>query len=107
MLEGRYFRTETSVHTYGTLPDEKIHNQTDCKFIDRRWNSGILDVRFVRGANCDADHCLMVAKVRERLAASKQTAQKSEVQRFNLKTLSELEVRKWYDIKISNKFAAL
>jgi len=29
------------------------------------------------------------------------------VERFNLRTLSELEVRKKYQIKISNRFAAL
>jgi hypothetical protein len=29
------------------------------------------------------------------------------VERFNLKKPSELEVREWYQIKISNRFAAL
>jgi hypothetical protein len=49
----------------------------------------------------------VVAKVRERLAVSKQAAQKFDEERFNLKKLSELEVRKQYQLKISNKFAAL
>jgi hypothetical protein len=49
----------------------------------------------------------VVAKVRERLAVSKQTAQKFDAERFNLKKLSELEVRKQYQLKISNRFAAL
>jgi hypothetical protein len=49
----------------------------------------------------------MVAKVRERLAGSKQETQKFDVVRFNLRNLSELEVRKQYQIKISNRFAAL
>jgi len=35
----------------------------------------MLDVRSFRGAECDSDHCLVVAKVRERLTVSKQTAQ--------------------------------
>jgi hypothetical protein len=48
----------------------------------------------------------MVAKVRERLAVSKQQTQKFDAERFNLKTLIELEVRKQYRIKISNRFAA-
>jgi hypothetical protein len=49
----------------------------------------------------------VVAKVRERLAVSKQAAQKFDVERFNLKKLSELDVRKQYQLKISNRFAAL
>jgi DNA anti-recombination protein RmuC len=48
----------------------------------------------------------VVAKVRERLAESKQAAQKFDAERFNLKKLSELEVRKQYWVKISNRFAA-
>ena len=47
----------------------------------------------------------MVAKVRERLAVSKQAAQKFDVERCNLRKLNELEVKKQYEIKI--RFAAL
>ena len=49
----------------------------------------------------------MVAKERERLAVSKQAVQKFDVKRFNLSKLNELEVRKQYQIKISDRFAAL
>jgi hypothetical protein len=49
----------------------------------------------------------VVAKVRERLAVSKQAAQKFDVEIANLKKLGELEVRKQYQLKISNRFAAL
>jgi hypothetical protein len=49
----------------------------------------------------------VVANVRERLAVIKQAAQEFDVKRFNLKKLSELEVRKQYQIKISNRYAAL
>jgi hypothetical protein len=45
-----------------------------------------------RGADSDIDHCLVVAKVRERLAESKQVTQKFDVERFNLKTPYDLEV---------------
>jgi hypothetical protein len=43
----------------------------------------------------------------QRLAVSKQAAQKFDVEIFNLGELSEVEVRKQYHIKFSNKFTAL
>ena len=50
----------------------------------------------------------MVAKVRERLAVCKQVAQKSDnVEISSLRKISEMEVRKQYQITISNRFAAL
>ena len=49
----------------------------------------------------------MVAKVRERLTVRKQAAQKSDWGRFNLRELNDLEVRKQYQIEITNRFAAL
>ena len=49
----------------------------------------------------------MVAKVRERLAVNKQAAQKFDGEGFNLRKLNELEVRKQYQIEITNRFATL
>ena len=90
-----------------TSPDEKTHNQIDHILIDRRCQSSVLDVRSCRGAECDTDHYLVVAKVRERLAVSKQVTQRFDGERFNLRKLNDLEVRKQYQIKITNRFAAL
>jgi len=41
------------------------------------------------------------------LAVSKQAAQKFDWERFNLRKLNELQVRKQYQIEIANMFAAL
>ena len=90
-----------------TSPDGKTHNQIDHMLIDRRWHSSILDVRSFRGADCDTDHYLVVAKVEERLAVSKQAAQKFDGERFNLRKLNDLQVRKQYQIGITNRFTAL
>jgi hypothetical protein len=49
----------------------------------------------------------VVAKVRERAAVRKQAAQKFDGERFYLRKLNELEVKKQYRIKITNRFAVL
>ena len=49
----------------------------------------------------------MIAKVRERVAVSKQAAEMFDGERFNLRKLNELEVKKQCQIEITNRFAAL
>ena len=49
----------------------------------------------------------MAVKVIKQLAGHTQTAQKVDVERFNLRMLNELDVRKQYQIEISNRFAAM
>jgi hypothetical protein len=84
-----------NIHKYTqTSADGKTRNQIDHILINRRWHSSTLDVRSFRGADCESDHYLVVVKVRERLAVSIQTTQKFDVERFNLKKLNELKVRK-------------
>jgi hypothetical protein len=51
--------------------------------IDRKRHSSVLDVRSFRGYDCDTDQCLVVAKVRERLAVCKQE------QRFDVEVLTQ------------------
>jgi hypothetical protein len=97
-----------NIHKYTwTSPDGKNYNQIDLILIDRRWHSSILDVRPVRRGDCDTFHYLVVAKVRENWQLVKKKTPKFDVDRFNLKKLSELEVRKECQVKISNRFAAL
>jgi len=75
--------------------------------IGRRWDSSVLDVRSFRGADCDTNHYLVIAKVRERLAVGKQATQRFDRQRFNLWKLNEPEVREQIQIEITNMYAAL
>jgi len=88
-------------HTW-TSPDGKTHNQIDHVLIDKRWHSSVLDVRSFRVADCNTDHYLVTAKVRERLAVGKQAAQSFYRQRFNLRKLNEPEVREQCQIEITD-----
>jgi len=49
----------------------------------------------------------VVAKVRERLAVIREVTQNFNGERFNLKKLNELKVRKQYLIETTNRLAAL
>jgi hypothetical protein len=96
------------IHKYiWRSPEGITHNQTDHVLVDKRRHSSILDVRSFRGADCESDHYLVVAKVRERLAVSKRAAHKIDMEKFNIKKLDEGNVNEQYQVTIRNKFAAL
>jgi hypothetical protein len=88
-----------------TSPDGKTNNQIDHILVDRQRHSNVPDVRSFRAADCDADHYLVVAKVRESLAVNKQRSQRFHMKRFNLKKLKEVECKEKYHIEASNRFA--
>ena len=84
-----------NIHQYTwTSPDGKTHNRIDHILIDRKWYLCLLDVRSAREAYCDTDHCLVVAKFRESLAACKQAARNFYIDRFNLRKINEVEIKK-------------
>jgi hypothetical protein len=64
--------------------------------------------RIFQGVDCDTDHSLVVAKLRERRSMiSERETQKLDVEGFNLKTLSEVGITEDCHTKVSNVFAAL
>jgi hypothetical protein len=55
---------DLNIHNYNlTSPEGKTYNQIDHILIDRKWHSNILYVRSFRGADCDTNHYLVVAKL--------------------------------------------
>jgi hypothetical protein len=72
-----------NIHKYTSMSlDGKTHNQIDHILIDWGRHSSIRDVRSFRAADCDTDHYLVVVKVRERQAVTKQRSHRfhTEVQ---------------------------
>jgi hypothetical protein len=72
-----------------TSPDGKTYKLIDHIQMDGRWHSSILGLQSFRAADCDTDHYLVVAKVRERLVVSKQTTHRVHME--NLKKLNEVQ----------------
>jgi hypothetical protein len=67
------------IHKYTWISSEgRMHTEIDHILIDSRLHSHVLDVRSFRGADGVIDHYLVFANIRERLAVSKQAAQKME-----------------------------
>jgi hypothetical protein len=88
-------------HTWN-YTDGKALNQIDHVLMYRRWHLCVLHVRTFRGADCDTDQYLVVAKFRKSLAVNKQATRK-----FDEEELNGLEVRKLYKIELTNRFAVL
>jgi hypothetical protein len=66
--------------------------------MDRRSHSSVLDVPSFRAADCDTDHYLVVATIRERLAVNKQGSHRLHMERFNLNKLNEVEGKEKYRV---------
>jgi hypothetical protein len=96
----------SNIHKYTwTSPDRETYNQIDHILVDRRKHSNVLDVPSFRAADCDSDHCLVAAKVRERLTVNKQRSRRFQMERFNLTKLNEAHGTEQYRVEVSSRFA--
>jgi hypothetical protein len=71
-----------------------INNHIVLILIDRRRHSSVPDICSFRAEDCDTDNYLVVARVRETVAVNKQRSHRFHMERFNLKNLNEVEVKK-------------
>jgi hypothetical protein len=78
-------------HTW-TSPDFVTYNQIDHVLVEKRRHSNTLGVCSFRGAECDTDHYLLLAQMRERISVSKRARQNFDQERFDLKKLDDVEV---------------
>jgi hypothetical protein len=85
-----------------TAPDRKTHNQIGHILVDTHWHrhSSVLDVQSLKAADCDTDHYLVVANVMERLSVNTERSHRFHMERFNLKKLNEVEVKKQYPVEV-------
>jgi hypothetical protein len=96
------------IHKYiWTFPDGFTHNQIDHVLTDKRRHTNMLDVLSFRGADCDTDHCLIVAKLREMISVSKRARPKCDLEKSDLKKLGNIVVKEKYPVEISKRFSAL
>jgi hypothetical protein len=65
-----------------------------------RRHSSVLDVRSFRAADCDMDHYLVVAQIRESLAVNIERLLRSHMNSFDLKMLYEVESKEQYCIEV-------
>jgi hypothetical protein len=97
-----------NIHQYTwTSPDGITHDQIDHFLVDKMRQSSIIDVRSLRGADCDTDHYLMVATIRERLSLKKEIKQHLVADTYNLNKLGDHETREEYQIDVANKFSSI
>jgi hypothetical protein len=68
-------------------PDGGTRNQTDRIIIRTRHAKDIIDVKTCRGADCDSDHFLIRARLRQRLTASKKASTGKKQIRYNTEAL--------------------
>jgi hypothetical protein len=61
----------------------------------------------MRAADCDSDHYLVEAKIRERLAVIKQRSHRFQREKFSLKKLNDVESKGKLRVEVSNRTAAL
>jgi hypothetical protein len=74
-----------------------------CEYIEQ----AAADKQSFSAADCNTDHYLVVAKIRERVAVDKQGSQKFHMRRFNLKNVNEVEGKEKYRVEVSNRFCSV
>jgi endonuclease/exonuclease/phosphatase family metal-dependent hydrolase len=60
-------------------PDDGTRNKIDHVIIDTRHEKDIIDVKTCRGADCDSDHFLVRARLRQTLTSKKASTCKKEI----------------------------
>ena len=105
VVGGTVFPHKT-VHKYTwTSPGDRVRNQIDHICISKKFRRSLLDVRTKRGADCNSDHNLVIAKIQLKLKFMRN--ENSYREKYNLNKLVNPEVNHEFTLKLTNKFAIL
>ena len=73
--------------------------------INQRWRSSLQDVRVMRGAGCNSDHHMILARVKIKLAKEKKIEKKRV--KYHIDKLKNLHDKDLFQLELKNKFSAL
>ena len=85
------------------IPGSTEVNQIDHVLVSARHASSIIDVRNSRGANCDSDHYLVKAKVRERISRVWKQRVGNDRTKWNLELITSPEGKIRYQASLEKK----
>ena len=88
-------------------PDGTSHNQIDHILVNHRFRRSLLDVRAYRGADCDSDHNLLVAKFTIKLKIYKNPTTTERVKNYDTSKFKDVLIKNSFQISLQNRFSAL
>ena len=105
VIGGTVFPHKTNHKYTWTSPGDRVRNQIDHICISKKFRRSLLDVRTKRGADCNSDHNLVIAKIQLKLKSMKN--ENSSREKYNLNKLVNPDVNNEFTLKLTNKFAIL
>ncbi|PNF24941.1 hypothetical protein B7P43_G09156 [Cryptotermes secundus] len=100
IISSTYFPHKKNIHKRTwAAPDGVTFNQIDHVLIEKRFVTNILDVRTLRGANCDSDHYLVQVKYRCKISCQRYK-QYEKCKKFNTDKITESDKREAFQNKI-------
>ncbi|PNF42868.1 hypothetical protein B7P43_G13088 [Cryptotermes secundus] len=99
IISSTYFLHKNIHKRIWAAPDGVTFNQIDHVLTEKQFAMNILDVRTLRGANCDSDHYLVQVKYRCKISCQR-SKQYEKCKKFNIDKIMESDKREAFQNKI-------